>query len=413
MDVVSYLTINGETREIVDAQSRDNFNSLEDRIKILELITDAPNFTFDMNDYRQLSTVARRGEASDYIGIGDQVIVPWSPDSNIAVSYNLPFDVVAIDLPVIDGYGREVSNNIWLQSHYALTSMPYSGVGNNSNSAFYVPAEKMTAGTYYFTALASAGPFTNGQNYSFTLTQEVPSKGQLVFDTGASIWPSSLSSWKVSSYSSGIESTPIETVVLNTGESGTKIGELKTSGVYSPTGMNTINRIRYGYNRYRFSIPRQWCNGVEKDGNWWSPLNSFERRPASIKTIQGFMTGLPEEFLNVIKPIRITSKLNTISDVDLGSTETVTDYFFLSSLKQENFYVDSIGEPVWPYWSGASSSAHIRYGYDTPTTTKKTVWTRSVYPSSEYNQRYITTGGSYSSTYSSNSYGIAPACVIF
>ena len=84
------------------------------------------------------------------------------------------------------------------------------------------------------------------------------------------------------------------------------------------------------------------------------------------------MAGLPEEFLNVIKPIRITSKLNTISDVDLGSTETVTDYFFLSSLKQENFNIDSIGESAWSYWSGTSSSAHTRYAYDTPTT-KKTI----------------------------------------
>lgn len=411
--MVSYLTINGETREIVDAQSRDNFNSLEDRIKILELITDAPNFTFDMNDYRQLSTVARRGEALDYVGIGDQVIVPWFPDNSVALSYNLPFDVVAINLPVIDGYGREISNNIWLQSHYALTSMPYSGTSDGN--AFYVPAEKMPAGTYYFTVLTSTGPFSNGESYNFTLTQEVPSKGQLVFTKEGtnSSWPSNLSYWRVSSYNSGIESTPIETVTLNTGELGTKIGELKTSGVYSSTGMNTINRIRYGYNRYRFSIPRQWCNGIEEDGNWWSPLNSFERLPTSIKTIQGFMAGLPEEFLNVIKPVRITSKLNTVSDIDLGSTETVTDYFFLSSLKQENINVDSIGEPVWPYWSETSSSARGRYGYDTPTTTKKNVWTRSVYPSSEYNQRYITTSGGSSYTSPSVSCGVVPVCVIF
>ena len=86
METVSYLTINGETRKIVDDQSHsdienikkdvESLKALEDRIDSLELVANIPNYNFDINNYRQLSVAAKMGEAEKYINIGDQVIVP-------------------------------------------------------------------------------------------------------------------------------------------------------------------------------------------------------------------------------------------------------------------------------------------------------------------------------------------------
>ena len=37
MDTVSYLTINGETREIADNQNREEVNDIKNRLDLLEL----------------------------------------------------------------------------------------------------------------------------------------------------------------------------------------------------------------------------------------------------------------------------------------------------------------------------------------------------------------------------------------
>ena len=166
MGEVSFLTLNNETREIVDAQSRENINDLDERVSLLELVTDISDFNFNINNYKQLSIAAQTGEAEKYVNIGDQVIVPWSPDNEKAAFYNLPFDIVAINFPVLDSIGRTVSKNIWLQSHYSLIPVPFYGV--SENNAFYVTKNIMPAGTYYFIAGISIGSFIAEEKYHFT-----------------------------------------------------------------------------------------------------------------------------------------------------------------------------------------------------------------------------------------------------
>ena len=433
METVSYLTINEETREIVDNQSRSDienikkdienfqientevFQTFEDRINSLELIANIPNYNFDINNYRQLSVAAKTGEAEKYVNIGDQVIVPWSPNNKLAAFYNLPFDVVAINFPVADSLGRTISNNIWLQSHYSLTSVPFSGI--SENNAFYVPEKIMTAGTYYFTAGVSIGSFIAEEKYNFTLTQDVPANGQLVFSRTSGSWTTTnnLSAWRVNSYNNGFESTPIETVSLENGQVGTNIGILTQSSEYSAVGMNDINRIRYGYNRYSLSTVRQWCNGLEENGAWWKALNPFERCPSSVKSLQGFMAGLPKDFINIINPVQVVTKLNSVSDGGIGDSEITIDKFFLPSFKQQNITISdaNIEESILPYWiEHASTSDRVHYGYDNHTSTR-TTWTRSPVVSSEFYQRYIYGSGNTSSGYSYNSYGTTPICVIY
>ena len=46
------------------------------------------------------------------------------------------------------------------------------------------------------------------------------------------------------------------------------------------------------------------------------------------------MTGFGEDFLSIIKPIKVTTALNTVTDNDLGDREDTYDTFFLPSLEQ-------------------------------------------------------------------------------
>ena len=424
METVSYLTINGETRKIVDDQSHsdiedikkdiESFKALEDRIDSLELVANIPNYNFDINNYRQLSVAAKTGEAEKYINIGDQVIVPWSPNNKLAAFYNLPFDVVAINLPATDPLGRTISNNVWLQSHYSLTAIPFSGVSDNN--AFYVPEKTMTAGTYYFTAGMSVGSFVAEEKYNFTLTKDVPANGQLVFSRTSGSWTTTnnLSAWRVNSYNNGFESSPIETVSLENGQAGADIGVLAQSSEYSAVGMSDINRIRYGYNRYSLSTARQWCNGFEENGAWWKALNPFERCSYSVKSLQGFMAGLPKDFINIISPVQVVTKLNSVSDSGIGDSEITIDKFFLPSFKQQNItnWSDTNTEElVLPYWvERTSTSDRIRYAYDNHTSTRN-AWSRSPVVSSEISQRYISgSGGAY---YGYNTCGVTPICIIY
>ena len=94
------------------------------------------------------------------------------------------------------------------------------------------------------------------------------------------------------------------------------------------------------------------------------------------------MAGFDEAFLNIIKPIKVTTALNTVTDGDIGTTEETFDTFFLPSLEQEYIVPQLAGAEgdYWPYWkerlglstpqaqgSGGTNARHIRYAYSAKT----------------------------------------------
>ena len=48
------------------------------------------------------------------------------------------------------------------------------------------------------------------------------------------------------------------------------------------------------------------------------------------------MAGLPKDFVDIVNPVQITTKLNTVSDNKIGDNEISVDKFFLPSFKQQN-----------------------------------------------------------------------------
>lgn len=361
------VTIKGTGYDLHDTEMR---NAFIDYLRRKE-----PDY---FTDFAQIASIVQRGKAQEYFELGDQLITTWNNGSN---DYDLPWDVVSFG-SVVDGQGNTHENAMWIQSHYCLTGIQFSG-----NNAFYVPTAEMPAGTYHFTIGNSWGKkVVANKVYQFTLTTAVPVGGQLVLGTASSnasglpdIAPAN---WRVRTFANGLQNTPTEIVTLSEGTGGTDLGTLSSSTKYAESGINNMQRAAYGYNRYAHSAIRQWLNSAGAREEWWEQKNPFDHRPDQLATVQGFMAGLPQDFLQIIKPVKVTTALNTISDVDIGTSEDVVDKFFLPSLEQEYIVPQASGVEgsFWQYWkdrlglnapqawyNAGTNAHHIRYAYENHT----------------------------------------------
>lgn len=394
----------------------------------LEIIAVANAQNIDITNMREVQEIVRAGKAEEFFNIGDQIDVEWKPENSSDVTYHIPFDVVSF-LPAVDGSGNTHQHAMWLQSHYALTAIQFSG-----NNAFYVPDAALPAGRYYFTIGNSWGNnCVAGKIYEFTTTQEVPAGGQLLLGTATSntsaLPDTAPSNWRVRTFSTGAQATPTEILALTevSSPSGTDLGTLSSSTRYAESGINNMQRAAYGYNRYAHSAIRQWLNSAaEKDG-WWEQKNPFDHRPDQLATVQGFMAGLPQDFLQIIKPVRVTTALNTVSDSNIGASEDVSDKFFLPSLEQEYIVPQASGVEgaYWEYWkerlglstpqvqgSAGTNPAHIRYAYENHTSAQN-VRLRSASRGAAHSAWYVYTSGYAGSSHATYAIRPAPACVIY
>ena len=376
--------------------------------------------------FAEIAQAVQAGNAKKYFKIGDQIMTTWSPDGETV--YDMPWDVVYF-APVTDENGVIHENAMWLQSHYALTGIQFSG-----NNAFYVPEAAMPAGTYYFTmGNAWGNNVVKDKIYEFTTTQEIPAGGQLLLgkaDSNTSALPDTApANWRVRTFANGLQDAPMEILKLTEVESssGTDLGVLSSSTKYAESGINNMQRAAYGYNRYAHSAIRQWLNSAAGKDGWWEQKNPFDHRPDQLATVQGFMAGLPQDFLEVIRPIKVTTALNTVSDSEIGASEDVVDKFFLPSLEQEYIVPQASGVEgaYWEYWeerlglnspqiqggSGANP-AHIRYAYENHTSAQY-VRLRSANRGYAHNAWSVYTSGYAGYSYATTAIRPAPACVIY
>ena len=393
----------------------------------LKIIAIASAKDIDLSDAREIQEIVKDGKAPEFFSIGDQIDVVWTPDNSApGTTYHVPFDVVSF-LPAVDGQGNTHENAMWLQSHYALAPIQFSG-----NNAFYVPSAAMPAGTYHFTMGNGWGSnVVSGKVYQFTTTAEVPAGGQLVLGTASSntsgLPDTAPANWRVRVYANGMQADPTEVLELTEGSDGTDLGTLSSSTKYSESGINNMQRAAYGYNRYAHSAIRQWLNSAGGKGEWWEPKNPFDHRPDQLASVQGFMAGLPQDFLSIIKPIKVTTALNTVSDTDIGTSEDTVDKFFLPSLEQEYIVPQASGVEgaYWQYWKDrlglnspqvqggdGANAHHIRYAYENHTSAH-TVRLRSAGRYTSCFAWFVYTTGYASYSYAASAYRPAPACVIY
>jgi len=400
---------------IVEGLARQNI--------LLSQLVSASSEATPVATLNEIHEIVRAGEAENVFSIGDQIMVNYN---NGTTDYVLPFDIVHFsDVELQDG---ETVPGMFIESHYAMQPVAFDG-----NEAFYVDYDgtafaDLPAGTYHFPMGNSWG--TNvvaGKVYQFTTTQT----GKMFqFGTESStiggLPDQNPANWRVLVYADQNATTPLERVALTEGSGGTDLGTLASSTKYSTTGMNNMQRASYGYNRYGQSAMRQFLNSSAAAGAWWAPKNPFDRPPDQLTSLRGFMAGFDEAFLNILKPVKVRTALNTVSDTDIGTYEDTYDTFFPASLEQEYIVpqlANTEGE-YWEYWkrrlgltspqaqgSGGTNPAHIRYAYDAKTSAQSCRLRSAFRGYASFAWYVYSTGSAYNNnaTYACR---CAPACVI-
>ena len=201
---------------------------------------------------------------------------------------------------------------------------------------------------------------------------------------------------------------------------------------------------QYGWNRWSMSAYRQWLNSSATAGNWWTAQHEYDAAPSQANTVNGFMHGLPAEFLAMLQPVKVETCRN-YRDPDTAQAsgtyeyDTTYDTFFLPS-KEEEYTVAN--EPnhregrVWQYWVNALTATAIEINESLPQqnyasaeithaikahrkfilnnkTNSAAVRLRSANRASSTNVWHVNSGGSVGSGSAAHySYRCAPACTI-
>lgn len=375
-------------------------------------------------ELNEIHRIVQSGEAPNVFGIGDQLMLNYNDGSQ---SYVLPWDIVHFgNVELQDG---EIVPGMYLQSHYAM-----QGVQFDASEAIYVATAAMAPGTYYFTIGTNWGSHCHaGTSYSFTTTKEIPTGGQIVVGNNNDFYTWGApdvapENWRVHTFANANSITPLDTnLELTVGNTGTDLGTVASNIAYGNTNPNNLQRAAYGYNRWSQSGIRQWLNSGAAAGEWWAAKNVFDRPPQQLSSTRGFMAGFDDALLSIIKPVKVTTALNTVTDSAIGTSEDTYDTFFSASLEQEYIVPQLAGVEgeYWEYWkqrlglsspqvvgSEGTNPYHIRYAYNAKTSAQA-VRVRSAYRGGACYTWSVTSAGH------AGSYGSAttaprpaPACVI-
>ena len=191
-------------------------------------------------------------------------------------------------------------------------------------------------------------------------------------------------------------------------------------------GINNLDVLKYGYNRWSHSAQRQWLNSDSTSvGEWWTAQHTGDVAPSQLSTIKGFKAGLPSDFLSVITPVKVKTSCNTVTDG--GVTDTTVDTFFLQSVEEVygSPQIADVEGPYFPYWktitgldsatngsSSATNDARKIKRVSSPTGSAASVRLRSAGRSNSYGAWTIHSSGYLSNYNANNSYASLPACVI-
>ena len=305
-------------------------------------------------DWQKVRTLIANGVGESAFAIGTQLIEKWT-DTADSKEYDLPWQVNHHEnVTLEDG---EIVPGMWLQTHYCL---PF-GVQFSHQRAFLACPDGLAAGTYHFDfAKALGNNVKPGISYQFTLTKPVEKGGRLAGCYGAP--DTAPTSWKVYSYgANGV--TLNETVNVTVGSSGTDIGTIpyeKRNG-----NINSIQEMAYGWNRWKTSALRQWLNSNKPKGQWWTPQDAWDICPDQLANKDGFLCGMPEQMLNSLKKVKVSTFANTVNDE--GVQDITYDYVTLPSLGQIHAQTQIAGEgDPHTYWKRKSgkSSPHVWYQDD-------------------------------------------------
>lgn len=350
--------------------------------------------------WNNIQALVRSGLHSKVFAIGDQLVCSKGEGT-------LTWDIIGLDHDVPTD--SQFTHSMTLQLHDCLASTMMV----DNQEALYYAENGLTAGTYNFTIQDSYDTsYGGGKTYQFTLANDVPAKGQLVFGWS---YNTQASAAKITSYASSTSTTAIEQVGVTEGSGGTSLGT--TDG--NSTNVNHIHRARYGSNNYKESAIRQFLNSSAVAGSVWTPQTKYDRPPSWNASTAGFMKDIDSDFLAVLGASPKVVALNTVTDGG-GSVTINNDKFFLLSRsevyggKENNI---NEGEP-YPYYSNYSDLSAAGTGDDSNrikyrSGTAQVWWLRSPNSANGYTVRGVNTSGIVGySNFAHDSVGVAPACNI-
>ena len=332
---------------------------------------------------------------------GDKIVVHETATEII-------FEVMGFDQEEIVDETRE---------HSMTLAMKYTfdGIVFDAREAFFVnrTSAAIEAGTYYFKLTDHSWlSAEQGKYFQFTLANDLPVGGQLVFQQGynATLVGASV---KVFSANTKKDSEQTETVTLSEGTSGTYLGELKNSLDLDSASnyqkcFNHSQRAIMGSNRYSTSAIRQWLNANASKGTFWQPTNVFDRQPSWHDTSSGkdgFLYNLDPELVSVLGKCRKSVELaNCDRYTSGGSTvtkESVEDLCWL--FDRYEIQSCSSGEaatnPPYEYWHLLLGDTYGDWRTDTrfiktnKSGSTQYWWLRSPNTGSGYYARHVNTSG--------------------
>lgn len=185
-------------------------------------------------------------------------------------------------------------------------------------------------------------------------------------------------------------------------------------------GINDLNVLRYGYNRYRDSAHRQWINSEMPRGYWWESTHLGDVAPSQLSQIDGLLLGFDTDFLKVINPVEVKVAANTVTDG--GATDVMYDKFWLPSV--EEMYgspqVAGVEGAYLPYMktimgvnspTNDANAGRITYALENHNSAQYVRY-RSAHRGNSYHAWYCYTSGQVNSGTSASTYRSRLACAI-
>jgi len=391
-------------------------------------LTITTNDTHDVSDYSTVITNVHEGlvditwskikqcvnEGLDpsFLPIGTQITDKWTWQGT---TYDAPWNVVHYN-----------SNGMYLQWEYAT---PEEIEFDAEEAFYYVGDEGLPAGEYYFTsAITSAvSSWPKKTNIQFTLAANCQ-PGDQFWVTGNTYSGDFISENKTMYVYPKGSKTYRTFCKLTEGTTGTFLGSTSTNQYKTNGNFNAISRAVYGNHQWSQSAVRQWLNSDAAAGEWWQPMNPWDRPPSYAANRPGFLSGYSEEFKSMLEPTAVVTALDTVSGFE-QATETTYDKVFLSNAWQlyssySADLQDGEGES-WDYWKQHAEDAGIQGMMNDTTearnilkrypinaqTSANAVWLRSPYSTSD-GVRDVHSTGYIGSTDAYGSCRCCPVCII-
>ena len=386
--------------------------TLQDIAKSMQAIAFSQAANLDnIPTWDKISGLSRNGYAEKIFTYGDQFVEKWI-DTADSKEYEYPWRVNHFEKAELED--GEMISGMFLQAHYAH---PF-GVQFSNARAFLRCPNGLSAGTYHLTLGDTWGNKDAQKDtvWQFTLTNDVPSGGCLA---GFIQMPDiAASSWKVISYGAD-HIGKIETVSVAAGSDGTDLGVMRLTTRNGD--LNSMQETAYGWNRWKTSALRQYLNSDKTKTKWWTPQDDWDVAPEQLATKDGFLCGMPEEMVKVLKKVKVVTYANTVNDS--GEEDITYDRVFIPSLEQMYITPQIAGEgQAHEYWMRRSGSKTKLAQYGTyPNlitysvsnhTSPQHVRLRSAYRGNAGNAWYVNASGSVSSSLAFSAITFSPLVFI-